>query len=89
MKVLSLSLFWCVLFLSRVTAFLSQLPRRQKLALMVTKRDMMDAPSRPSTEKPSRPKGNKAKRKAKAAAAAAIADEINGKTTPKKKAATN
>eukprot|EP00977_Amphora_coffeiformis_P011340 scaffold2726_cov167-Amphora_coffeaeformis.AAC.18 len=85
MKLLSLLL--SALFLSHVAAFVSQLPQRQKLALTVTKKDMMDAPSKPTSDKPSKPKGNKAKRKDKSAAAAAIADEINGK--PPKKKVTN
>ena len=78
------SLLLSAIFLSQVAAFVSELPPRQKLALTVTKKDMMDAPSQPTKEKPSKPKGNKAKRKAKSAATAAIADEVNGKA-PKKK----
>ena len=83
-------LFSLALVLSAVEGFLPVAIRKHTpVALTVTKQEMMDAPSQP-TSKPSsgtaKPLGKKGKRKAKSAAAAAIADAINGKP-PKKRVA--
>lgn len=82
--------FSLALVMSVVEGFSSvTIPTRKTLALTVTKKDMLDAPSQPPSKASTgtaKKLGKKAKRKAKSAAAADIADAINGKP-PKKRVA--